>query len=304
MRTGDLPDLFPSFETRRVAYGDIDFHLRIGGEGPPLLLLHGYPQTHVMWHRIAPKLAANFQLFIPDLPGYGQSSVPPISADHLAYSKRCMAEACVGLMSSLGHKRFCLVGHDRGARVSYRLALDHPASVERLAVLDILPTAEYWAKLDRDFALGIYHWAFLAQPSPFPENLIAASAINFLEHTLASWTKQKSLSCFSPEALKHYRDFFAQPERIAATCEDYRAGAKLDVEHDEDDQRNGRKITCPVLALWGNAGIAGATSAPADVWRHWADNVQGCGIDSGHFIAEENPDALLNKLLPFLLPSS
>lgn len=297
----ELPDLFQGFDTRHIACGVTDFHLRLGGEGPPLLLLHGYPQTGAMWHKVAPELARHFTLIIPDLPGYGQSGIPPLSADHVAYSKRAIAQTMTMLMAELGYSRFCLAGHDRGARVSYRLALDHPERVERLAVLDILPTHTYWARMDRAFALKVYHWAFLAQPAPFPEKLIAASAANFLDHTLASWTAAKSLNCFSKEALTHYHAFFAQEERIAATCEDYRAGATCDVEHDAADVAAGNKIQCPTLALWGETGIAQASETPLDVWSRWAEDVSGAGIDGGHFIAEENPQGLLSKVLPFLL---
>ncbi|SHL45042.1 alpha/beta fold hydrolase [Roseibium suaedae] len=297
----ELPELFPGFDTRQIACGGTDIHLRLGGEGPPLLLLHGYPQTGAMWHKVAPELARHFTLIIPDLPGYGQSGIPPLSADHAAYSKRAMAQTMATLMSELGYSRFCLAGHDRGARVSYRLAYDHPEQVERLAVLDILPTHTYWARMDRAFALKVYHWAFLAQPAPFPEKLIAASAANFLDHTLASWTAAKSLNCFSKEALAHYHAFFAQEERIAATCEDYRAGATCDVEHDAADVEAGNKIRCPTLALWGETGIAQASETPLDVWSRWAKDASGAGIDGGHFIAEENPQGLLSKMLPFLL---
>lgn len=299
MTNNDLPDLFPGFDTRRVKTSAGELFCRIGGNGVPLLLVHGYPQTHAMWHKIAPALAERFTVILPDLPGYGQSDIPALTADHTAYSKRSMAVALVELMDGLGYEKFSLAGHDRGGRVSYRMALDHPERLSKVAVLDILPTYDYWQRMNHAFALKIYHWAFLAQPAPFPENLIAASAASFLDHTLASWTAAKDLSAFHPDALAHYHAFFRQPERIAATCEDYRAGATIDFEHDEADIKGGRKISVPLLSVWGGTGIAQAGETPLDVWRRWAHEVEGSAIDGGHFVAEENPDDLLKKLLDF-----
>ncbi len=296
-----LPDLFPGFSTHRIDCNGCEIHCRSGGEGPPLLLLHGYPQSHAMWHKVAPDLSKHFTLVIPDLPGYGDSAIPPLSRDHATYSKRQMAQTLVILMQRLGFEHFRLAGHDRGGRIAYRMALDHPERIERIAVLDILPTFDYWRRMDRAFALKLYHWAFLAQPAPFPENLIAASSGSFLDHTLASWTAEKSLNCFSPEAYAHYRAFFEQPDRIAATCEDYRAGATIDVEHDTRDAEAGNRITAPLLAVWGATGIAQASETPIDVWSRWAENVSGTAIDCGHFVAEENPIALVDELLPFML---
>ncbi len=300
MSDAALPDLFPGFETRHIETRSGSLFCRVGGQGQPLLLVHGYPQTHAMWHKVAPELAKRFTLVIPDLPGYGRSSIPPLSDDHAAYSKRAVADALVDLMLSLGHDRFALVGHDRGARVSYRMALDHPDRLIRVAVLDILPTYDYWRRMDRAFALKIYHWAFLAQPAPFPENMIAASADYYLDHTLASWTATKDLSAFHPDALAHYHAFFSQPDRIAATCEDYRAGATIDLDHDTADVEARHKIDVPLLVLWGGAGIAQSGETPLDVWQRWASDVLGCAIGGGHFMAEENPEELLEKLLPFL----
>ncbi|WP_153770846.1 alpha/beta hydrolase [Labrenzia sp. CE80] len=295
-----LPELFSGFETRRIDCDGCEIHCRTGGDGPPLLLVHGYPQSHAMWHKIAPDLAQRFTLILPDLPGYGQSSILEPSADHHAYSKRAMASRLLVLMRKLGHERFRLVGHDRGARVSYRMALDHPDRIERMAVLDILPTYDYWQRMDRDFALKIYHWAFLAQPAPFPEDLISASSARFLDHTLASWTADKSLKSFSAEALQHYHAFFSEPDRIAATCEDYRAGAAIDVDHDRQDLEAGNKVKAPLLAVWGATGIAQSDETPLNVWERWADDVSGGPIKAGHFVAEENPEELLDMLLPFL----
>lgn len=299
--TLELPDLFPGFETATFPSNGLDLHCRIGGSGPPLLLLHGFPQCNAMWHKVAPALSEHFTLILPDLPGYGQSGIPALSASHQAYSKRSMAEHMLILMKQLGYTQFLLAGHDRGARVAYRLALDHPDAVQKVAILDILPTYDYWQLMDRAFALQVYHWAFLAQPAPFPENLIAASSKAFLNHTLASWTAAKTLDCFTPEALAHYHAFFNQPDRIAATCEDYRAGATLDVAHDAADLEAGRRIACPLLTLWGETGIVQSGREPAtQSWSRWAVSVSGGAVLSGHFLAEENPSALLDQLLPFL----
>ena len=283
----DLPDLFPGFETRVVRANQTRLFCRIGGSGPPLLLLHGYPQSHVIWHEIAPDLAENFTLVMPDLPGYGSSSVPAVSATHEAYSKRVMASAMRELMRTLGHDHFFVAGHDRGGRVAYRLALDHPETVPRLAVLDILPTSDYWDRLDRAFGLKVYHWMFLAQPFPFPEKMIAAAPIRYLEHTLASWTADKNLDCFTQGALKHTRRWFCEPDRISACCEDYRAGATIDYEHDRADQENGKTIKGSLLALWGDKGIAMSVDDPLAVWRTWCPHVQGRSIPCGHFLPEE-----------------
>ncbi|GGB52459.1 haloacetate dehalogenase [Roseibium aquae] len=292
-------DLFPGFDTRHIATDLTDIHCRIGGSGPPMLLLHGYPQTHAMWHLVAPALAEHFTLVLADLPGYGKSGIPPLGADHEAYSKRTMAAAMVTAMDRLGFGRFHLAGHDRGGRVAYRLALDHPQCVEKIAVIDILPTYDYWARLDRAFALRIYHWAFLAQPAPFPETLIGASMIPFLEHTLASWTGAKSLTAFAPSALDHYRTAFRAPGRIAASCEDYRAGAGIDVEHDAQDRASGNKIEAPLRVLWGTTGIAQSGDTPLSAWKNWASDCSGTGLTGGHFLPEENPNDVITDLLTF-----
>ena len=301
MSTENLADLFPGFESHMVALSDGSLFCRKGGSGPALLLLHGYPQSHVMWHKIAGPLADHFTLFLVDLPGYGQSDIPALSADHRAYSKRTMATMMVELMRHFGHSSFFLAGHDRGGRVAYRMALDHPDSVRRIAVLDILPTYDYWQKMDRAFALKVYHWAFLAQPAPFPEDLISASPFRYLDHTLASWTASQDLSAFSQEALAHYRSNFAKPERVAATCEDYRAGATVDFEDDRADFEAGRKIAVPLKALWGAAGIANSASTPLDVWSKWSISVEGTGIASGHFLPEEAPEETASEMKKFFV---
>jgi haloacetate dehalogenase len=295
----ELPELYPGFESKTVKVADADIFCRIGGSGPALLLLHGYPQSHAIWHKIAPKLAEHFTLVLPDLPGYGRSSIPPLSVDHEAYSKRTVARMMTELMQCLGYVRFFLVGHDRGGRVAYRLGLDHPGVVEKLAVLDILPTSDYWDRMDRSFGLKIYHWMFLAQPAPLPENLITAAPIRYLEHTLSSWTADKSLNCFSKEAMEHNRDWFRETKRIAATCEDYRAGATIDYDHDKADRDAGKKITSPLLVLWGDKGIATSVQDPLEVWQEWSVTVKGEAISSGHFLPEEAPQATCEALLNF-----
>lgn len=295
----DLAELYPGFASEWISTKLGRVFARVGGKGPPLLLLHGYPQTNVMWHKVAPQLAAKFTLVIPDLPGYGWSDAPETDAHHTPYSKRATALAMIELMEKLGHARFAIAGHDRGGRVAYRLALDHPGRLTQLAVLDILPTHEYWAKFDRAYGMKIYHWTFLAQPAPLPETLIGGNSSFFFQHKLASWTKAKDLSAFDPRALNHYLTAMSDPLRIHASCEDYRAGASCDAEHDAADRAAGKKITAPMLVLWGAAGIAASAATPLDTWRAWATDVRGEGIDAGHFLPEENPQATARALLSF-----
>ena len=291
-------DFFPGFAVREIVLDDVVLHARIGGEGPPLVLLHGYPQSHVMWRRVAPALAARFTLVVPDLRGYGRSSVPP-SLYGEAYSKRVMAADIVALMRALGHERFRLAGHDRGARVGYRLALEHPERIERLAVLDIVPTGEMWRGMDAKRAMTVYHWMFLAQPEPLPETLIARAAREYVDHTLANWTATRSLACFDEGALASYRAVFVDPARIHAMCEDYRAGATIDRADDEADMAAGKKIAAPLLALWGQRGIPAKESNPLEVCRRWADDARGQGVDCGHFLPEEAPEPTQRALLDF-----
>lgn len=295
----DLADLFPGFDARWIDTDAGRFFVRAHGAGPPLLLLHGYPQTHVEWARIAPKLAERFTVVLMDLRGYGWSVAPPSQGGAL-YTKRLMAQDAVATMGALGHLRFSVVGHDRGARVAYRLALDSPERLEKLVVLDIIPTAARWAALNAEQAIKAYHWMFLAQPEPLPEMLIGPNAIHYLDHTLASWTASSSLDAFDPAALAHYRAAFNEPTRIHAACEDYRAGATLDRADDEADRAAGRKITAPLLALWGGRGLGGGENSTLDIWREWATKAQGRQLEGGHFLPEENPQATLDALLEFL----
>src|SRR6516225_3999280 len=281
----DLADLFPSYASEWINTRAGRIFARVGGKGPPLLLLHGFSETHVMWHRVAPQLADRFTLVIADLPGYGWSDMPESDADHTPYTKRAMAQTIVEAMEQLGHVHFALVGHDRGGRVAYRLALDHPGRLSRLAVLDILPTYEYWARMDRLYALKIYHWTFLAQPFPLPDTLVGGMPIYFLKYQMACQSNSKYVHPADPQAMAHYLAPFRDPSRVHAMCEDYRAGAYADYDIDKADVDAAKKITVPMLALWGDAGIAAAAATPLDTWTSWATTVRGAPVDSGHFLA-------------------
>jgi haloacetate dehalogenase len=300
----DLADLYPGFASKWISTAAGRLFARSGGEGPPLLLLHGYPQTNVMWHRVVPSLARRFSLIIPDLPGYGWSDAPESDNSHAPYTKRAMANAMIELMEALGHVRFRLAGHDRGGRVGYRLALDHPGRLEQLATLDIVPTWAMWHHLDGRLAHRAWHWMFLAQPAPLPETMIGKDPLFFFDWRAAAGTKVKSLDAFDPRALAHYHAFFQDPRRIHATCEDYRAGRTSDLADDEADRAAGRKIACPVLAIWGGAGgIPAETDGPLATWREWASDVRGFAIDSGHYLAEEAPEATAQALIDFFVGS-
>ncbi len=286
--------MFEGFTTERIKTSGAELAVTRGGNGAPIMLVHGYPQTHVMWHKVAPELAKHFTVIAPDLRGYGASSKPSGDHDHLAYSKRAMALDLVEVMSALGFQQFNIAGHDRGARVTYRLALDHPQRVRRAAVLDIIPTLEQFERMDRVSARAAYHWFFLAQPAPFPETLIGRDPDYFLDHSLGSWRGRAD--AFTPEALAAYRQAFRNPEMIHATCEDYRAGITCDCAHDATDREARRKIRCPLLVLWG----ARRSRARLDeIWKLWAEDVRGEPIECGHFIPEEAPEATLHHLIPF-----
>jgi len=286
------------FATRRIDTGEASIQLSVGGAGPPLLLLHGYPQTHVCWHLVAPRLARRFTVVCPDLRGYGESRGPPTgTADHAAYSKRAMARDQVVVMSALGFERFAVTGHDRGGRVAYRLALDHPERVTRLALLDIVPTGEMVARVDRSLAYGTYHWFFLAQPFDLPERLIGADPDFYLDWTIRSWAGEGA--ALAPEAMDHYRAAFRNPAAIHAACEDYRAGLGIDAELDAADKQAGRRITCPLLVLWGERRPERKADQWLSIWRQWATNVEGGPVTSGHFLAEERPDEIADRLERF-----
>ncbi|HUS97862.1 MAG TPA: alpha/beta hydrolase, partial [Hyphomicrobiaceae bacterium] len=289
------------FSSSTIAVGDLRFFVRAGGSGPPLLCLHGYPETHACWHRVAPELAKSHTVIAMDLRGYGQSSAPTSTGDnHVQYSKRTMAADCVAVMQALGYDKFSVMGHDRGARVAYRLALDHSAVLDKLVILDILPTVEVWDALRAESALKSYHWAFLAQPAPMPETMISADPEFYIDHTLRSWTQDRSLERLDPGALAHYRSFICERPRIHAICEDYRAGATFDRAADAQDRDDGRKIEAPTLLLWGADYLGKGASNPLEVWQRWCTTLEGCEINSGHFLMEENPADTLSAVLPFL----
>jgi haloacetate dehalogenase len=296
----DLADLYPGYESHWIDTSAGKLFARSGGKGPPLLLLHGYAQTNVIWHRVAPALAEHFSLVIADLPGYGWSAVPEAGEGHAPYDKRSMAKAMVELMEKLGHVRFRLAGHDRGGRVAYRLALDHPHRLEKLSTLDIVPTYDMWHGIDAKLAFRIWHWTFLALPAPFPEEVIGRDPVAFWDRKGGPGIASKSLSKFDPRALAHYHAFFSDPLRIHATCEDYRAGRTTDLKNDEADRAAGKKIACPLLVLWGAAGIPSeAESDPLATWREWATDVRGLAVDCGHYLPEESPDVVSKALIEF-----
>jgi haloacetate dehalogenase len=289
-----------TFEDQDVDVAGTRIHAAVAGDGPPVLLLHGYPQTHVMWHRVAPGLTDRHTVVLADLRGYGDSSRPASKADHASYSKRAMAEDQVALMRALGFDSFAVVGHDRGARVAHRLCLDRPEAVTRVALLDIVPTRHVFAHVDRALAQAYYHWFFLAQEPDLPERLIGADPGYFLRRKLAQWSAGSGTEAFDPEAVEEYVRCFADPEVVRASCEDYRAGASIDLEHDEADAAAGRRVECPALVLWGGEGFVGRTYDVLEVWRGYAADVRGQALPGGHFLAEEAPGDTLAALREFL----
>jgi haloacetate dehalogenase len=287
---------FENFEQRRIETSECDINLVIGGSGPPLLLLHGYPQNHFMWHKVAPRLAESFTVIASDLRGYGDSGTPPDGDNHFGYSKRATAQDQVEMMSALGFETFMLAGHDRGGRVAHRLTLDHAARVEKLCVLDIVPTRRLFADTDQDLATAYYHWFFLIQKAPFPETMIGNNVEFYLDWLLRRWGKAEA--AITTEAFDEYLRCFAKPEVLHATCEDYRAAATIDLEYDQAD--SDRKIECPFLALWGANAVMERRYDVVDVWREYAVDVRGKAMPSGHFIPEEVPDQTVAELTEFL----
>ncbi len=290
-----MPDLLPGFSTQDVAAAGARIRVRTGGSGPPVLLLHGYPQTHAIWHRVAPRLAERFTVVATDLRGYGDSEKLPSAGDHAPYSKRALASDQVEVMEQLGFPSFHVVGHDRGGRVAYRMALDHPSRVRSIAVLDIAPTRHMYEQTGLAFARAYYHWFFLIQPEPLPERLIGADPRFFLRHTLGRGAA--GLRPFSPEALAEYERCFT-PESIHAMCEDYRAAATIDLLHDRQDED--RYIAAPLLALWGRAGVVHRCFDVLAAWRERARDVSGRALECGHYLPEEVPEELLQELVPHL----
>jgi haloacetate dehalogenase len=298
-----MSDWFAGFALERRRVGDIHLNLRhnlaAAAGKPPLLLLHGFPQTHAMWHRVAPMLATHFALVLPDLRGYGDSDKPPADATHAAYSKRAMAADDVALMRALGFERFAVCGHDRGARVAHRMALDHPQAVERLMLLDISPTLTMYERTDMEFARAYYHWFFLIQPEPLPEKLIGADPVFYLRKKLGGWGSH-GLEVFDPRALAEYERCFGDPVAIHAMCEDYRAAASIDLEHDRADAQ--ARIGCPVRVLWGERGVVHRLFTPIADWQAKAAGaVSGRATPGGHYIAEDSPQLLAAEMLSFFL---
>jgi haloacetate dehalogenase len=291
--------MFEGFVEERRAGDGVELRLRRGGEGPPLLLLHGNPQTHAMWHKVAPVLARRFTVVCPDLRGYGLSGKPPVSADHAAYSKQAMAADMLALMRDLGFNRFQVVSHDRGARVAHRLALDAPQAVARLCVMDIVPTLHHFETADMAFGMGYWHWFFLAQRHPLPERMILRDVEDWFD--LHTSREPKDRGFFHPAARADYLAALRTPGTVEAICEDYRAAATIDLEHDSASRAAGQRVTCPLLALWGAKGKVGAWYEPLEVWRHYAGgSVSGGPLASGHYLAEEAPEAVLAALDGFL----
>jgi haloacetate dehalogenase len=288
--------MFEGFETRQMQTSGTIINLVKGGDGPPVLLLHGYPQTHVMWHKIAPRLAQDFTVVAADLRGYGDSGKPQSDPEHFNYSKRAMAQDMVEVMQQLGYDSFLLVGHDRGARVSHRLAKDHPRRVRRLALLDIIPTRRMFQIVNKEMATNTYHWFFLIQPYDFPERMIGAAGEYFIRSRFERGRDPSTV--FPPEAVAEYVRCGIDPAAIHGMCEDYRAGASIDLVHDEADFAD--KVICPLFVLWSATGYVGKTQDVLGVWRDYATDVRGQSLPCGHYIPEELPDESYALLRAFL----
>lgn len=295
----DAAELMAGLQPHRIKVDEgVELHAWVGGQGPALLLVHGHPQTSVIWHRVVPVLAQHFTLVVPDLRGYGDSSKPRGDADHANYSKRRMARDLLALMQQLGHARFSVLAHDRGARVSYRLAMDHADAVQRLVLLDIAPTLAMYEQTSEDFARAYWHWFFLIQPAPMPERLIEADAAAYVREVMGG--RSAGLAPFDARALAEYQRCLALPGAAHGVCEDYRAAAGIDLEHEREDRAVGRRLRLPLLVLWGAQGVVHRCFQPLQEWQKLADDVRGGPLPCGHYIAEEAPQALLDAALPFL----
>lgn len=297
--TGLARELMAGLQPQQVLVDEgVQLHAWVGGQGPALLLVHGHPQTGVIWHRLVATLARDFTLVVPDLRGYGDSSKPRGEADHANYSKRRMACDLLRLMQQLGHARFSVLAHDRGARVAHRLAMDHPHAVQRLVLLDIAPTLAMYEQTSEDFARAYWHWFFLIQPAPLPERLIEADAAAYVREVMGG--RSAGLAPFDARALGEYMRCLALPGAAHGVCEDYRASAGIDLVHEREDRAQGRRLAMPLLVLWGEQGVIERCFHPLDEWRKLADDVRGGPLPCGHYIAEEAPQALLDAALPFL----
>lgn len=293
-------ELMAGLQPRRIVVDDgVELHAWVGGQGPALLLVHGHPQTSVIWHRVVPVLAPHFTLVVPDLRGYGDSSKPRGDADHANYSKRRMARDLLQLMEQLGHARFSVLAHDRGARVAHRLAMDHAHAVQRLVLLDIAPTLAMYEQTSEDFARAYWHWFFLIQPAPMPERLIEADAGAYVREVMGG--RSAGLAPFDARALAEYQRCLALPGAAHGLCEDYRAAAGIDLEHEREDRALERRLGMPLLVLWGAQGVVHRCFQPLQEWQKLAHDVRGGPLPCGHYIAEEAPQALLDAALPFLL---
>jgi haloacetate dehalogenase len=289
--------MLEGFSEQRIATGEAELFVRVGGKGPPLVCLHGYPQSHLTWRKVAPLLAERYTVVLPDLRGYGASEIVASDGAHVAYSKRVMARDIAGLMTALGYDRFFLAGHDRGGRVAYRLALDLPERIAALATLDIIPTLENWEAMDYRRAYGAYHWQFLAQPEPLPERLIGSDPEWYCRQQIGAWQQDRNAS--DEAALDAYCKAFARPGAVHAACEDYRAGYTCDADADRADRDAGKQLDMPMLALWG-AGPDGQRSAHfGAVWERWARDVTAQGLRCGHFMMEELPNETAGALGAF-----
>ena len=297
--------MMDNFTTTEIQTAETSIFVCSSGSGSPLLLLHGFPQTHLMWHGVAPLLARNFTVVCPDLRGYGRSGSPASTPDHAPYAKRSMAQDMVSVMQQLGFEHFSVAGHDRGGRVAYRMALDHPDRVDRLAVLDILPTETVWERADARFALAYWPWSLLAQPEPLPERILAAAPEAIIDDALGGWGSPSAV--FPPEVRAAYVQALRDPHHAHAICEEYRAAATIDREHDQADRSSGRRIVCPLLALWSAQGPLATwytqEGGPIALWRAWCDDVQGHTLNAGHFFPEEAPEQTADALNRFFEPS-
>ena len=289
------------FATSEIQTSETGIFVRSYGSGPPILLLHGFPQTHLMWRSVAPLLARNFAVVCADLRGYGRSGCPVSAPDHAPYAKRAMAQDMVTVMEQLGFPRFSVAGHDRGGRVAYRMALDHPDRIGRLAVLDILPTETVWDLADARFALAYWPWSLLAQPEPLPERILAAASEAIVDDALGGWGSPSAV--FPLEVRAAYLRALRDPGHAHAICEEYRAAATIDREHDRADRALGRRIVCPLLVLWSSQGALGTwyveESGPVGLWRAWGDDVRGRALEAGHFFPEEAPEQTAEALNRF-----